>query len=63
MDAEVSGTANFEHLLLAAECVYDTGPARLQGNLLGEVRSRLQSEADARSKRASNAQTLRKLRR
>ncbi len=37
----------FHHLLLAAECLYDVGPARVEGDLLGEARKQLQKEADA----------------
>ena len=35
------------HLLLAAECLFDVGLARVEGDLLGEARKRLQKEADA----------------
>ncbi len=35
------------HLLLAAECLFDVGPARVEGNLLNKARERLQKEADA----------------
>jgi formylglycine-generating enzyme required for sulfatase activity len=34
------------HLLLAAECLQDVGPARLEDDLPGEVRRRLQVHAD-----------------
>ncbi len=47
MDAHPGAQANFEHLLLAAECVIDAGPARLEGDLLGAVRRRLQPTANA----------------
>ncbi len=36
------------HLLLAAECLFDVGAARVEGDLLGEVRGRLKREADVR---------------
>jgi len=35
------------HLLLAAECLFDVGPARAEGNLLGEARRRLQTQSGA----------------
>lgn len=35
------------HLLLAAECLFDVGPARVEGDLLGEAKRRLQKQADA----------------
>jgi len=35
------------HLLLAAECLYDVGPARVAGDLLGEARKLLQKQVDA----------------
>jgi hypothetical protein len=34
------------HLLLAAECLYDVGPARVDGDLLGKARARLKKYAD-----------------
>jgi formylglycine-generating enzyme required for sulfatase activity len=37
----------FHHLLLAAECLYDVGPARLEGDLLGRARKQLQEQANA----------------
>jgi len=35
------------HLLLAAECLYDVGPARVEGDLMGLARSQLKQQADA----------------
>ena len=34
------------HLLLAAECLFDVGAARVEGDLLGQVRARLKKHAD-----------------
>lgn len=36
----------YHHLILAAECLYDVGAARVDGDLLGEVKRRLQTELD-----------------
>ncbi len=49
------------HLLLAAECLFDVGGARVEGDLLGEVRQRLKQEADARLTKGDRAQVLRKV--
>jgi formylglycine-generating enzyme required for sulfatase activity len=40
-----SNSEPFHHLLLAAECLYDVGPTRVTGDLLGEVQRRLQETA------------------
>ncbi len=49
------------HLLLAAECLFDVGGARVEGDLLGEVRQRLKREADAPLTKGDRAQVLRKV--
>ena len=54
------------HLLLAAECLFDVGVARLESDLPGEVQRRLQQEADQplpekASKEARRAAVLRKV--
>jgi formylglycine-generating enzyme required for sulfatase activity len=61
IDAPVGEEAGFAHLLLAAECVYDTGPARLQGDLLGKVRRRLKPHAEAPIDKGKQPQILRKV--
>jgi len=35
------------HLLMASECLFDVGAARVEGDLLGEARTRLKKYADA----------------
>jgi formylglycine-generating enzyme required for sulfatase activity len=49
------------HLLLAAECLFDVGPARVEGNLLGEARKRLQTQADAPIKQRDRQSVLGKV--
>ncbi len=51
------------HLMLAAECLVDVGGARVEGDLLGEVKQRLQAEADAAvpEKLKAKKQLLRKI--
>ena len=49
------------HLLLAAECLFDVGPARVEGNLLGEVRTRLKKQADAPLMKGSKRSVLQKV--
>jgi formylglycine-generating enzyme required for sulfatase activity len=49
------------HLLLAAECLFDVGLARVEGDLLGEVRKRLQKEADAPIKKGNKESVLGKV--
>jgi energy-coupling factor transporter ATP-binding protein EcfA2 len=47
MDADPSTEPQpYHHLILAAECLYDVGAARLEGDLLGEVKRRLKKELD-----------------
>ena len=47
MDADPSTEPQpYHHLILAAECLYDVGAARLEGDLLGEVKQRLKKELD-----------------
>jgi serine/threonine-protein kinase len=48
------------HLLLAAECLFDVGPARVEGDLLGEARKRLQKQADAPIKQGDKQSVLNK---
>ncbi len=49
------------HLLLAAECLFDVGNARVEGDLLGEVRQRLQVQADTPLKKGDKSALLAKL--
>ena len=49
------------HLLLAAECLFDVGNARVEGDLLGQVRLRLQKQADAPLKKGDKPALLAKL--
>lgn len=49
------------HLLLAAECLFDVGPARVEGDLLSEARKRLQKQADAPLKKGEKASALAKI--
>ena len=46
------------HLLMAAECLFDVGPARVEGDLLGEARKRLQKQVDAPFKKGDKAAVL-----
>jgi serine/threonine-protein kinase len=48
MDAneEHAGTEPFHNLMLATECLFDVGPARVEGDLLGEIRTRLSRQVD-----------------
>lgn len=49
------------HLLLAAECLFDVGVARVEGDLLGEARKRLKQQADAPVKKGAAASMLVKI--
>jgi formylglycine-generating enzyme required for sulfatase activity len=49
------------HLLLAAECLFEVGPARVEGDLLGEARKRLKQQADAPFKKGDKAAVLAKI--
>lgn len=50
------------HLLLAAECLYDVGGARVEGDLLGEVKGRLKRQADVPVKeKTARADVLQKV--
>jgi formylglycine-generating enzyme required for sulfatase activity len=49
------------HLLLAAECLFDVGAARVEGDLLGEARKRLKKQADAPFKKGDKASVLAKI--
>lgn len=49
------------HLLLAAECLFNIGPARVDGDLLGQVRGRLQKQADAPLKKGDRVSLMAKL--
>jgi hypothetical protein len=46
MEAKAQG-GRHEHLVLAAECVLDVGEVRVEGDLLGDIKRRLQREAEA----------------
>lgn len=49
------------HLLLAAECLFDVGAARVEGDLLGEAQKRLKKQADAPFKMGDKAVVLAKI--
>lgn len=49
------------HLLLAAECLFDVGNARVEGDLLSQVRVRLKKQADAPLKKGDKPALLAKL--
>lgn len=49
------------HLLLAAECLFDVGAARVEGDLLGEAQKRLKKQADAPFKKGDKAAVLAKI--
>ncbi len=49
------------HLMLAAECLFDVGGARVEGDLQSEIRKRLKKEADAPLKKDDRAGVLRKV--
>jgi formylglycine-generating enzyme required for sulfatase activity len=49
------------HLLLAAECLFDVGAARVEGNLLSEAQKRLKKQADAPFKKGDKAAVLAKI--
>jgi formylglycine-generating enzyme required for sulfatase activity len=49
------------HLLLAAECLFDVGAARVEGDLLGEARKRLRKQADAPFKKGDKTSVLAKI--
>ena len=51
----------FHHLLLAAECLADVGEVRVEGDLLGEVKRRLQMEADRPLQKGDHASVLSKV--
>jgi len=62
MNAPAKGVLEpHHHLLLAAECLFDVGAARVEGDLLGEVKTRLKREADAPLKKADRPQILSKI--
>jgi formylglycine-generating enzyme required for sulfatase activity/energy-coupling factor transporter ATP-binding protein EcfA2 len=48
----------FYNLILAAECLYDVGPARIEGDLLSEVKCRLQRELEKSSDHSQGNRTL-----
>ncbi len=49
------------HLLLAAECLFDVGSARVEGDLLGQARGRLQKQADVPLQKGNKPALLGKL--
>ena len=49
------------HLLLAAECLFDVGPARVEGDLLGKARARLKTQAEAPFVKGNKASVLQKV--
>jgi len=49
------------HLLVAAECLFDVGPARVEGNLLDKARSRLKEQADAPLEKGNKESVLQKI--
>lgn len=54
-------TEPHHHLLLAAECLFDVGVARVEGDLLGEARMRLKKQADKPLKKGNKASVLAKI--
>ncbi len=49
------------HLILAGECLLDAGSARVEGNVMSELKERLKKDADAPFKKENRLQTLRKI--
>ena len=49
------------HLLLAAECLFDVGPARVEGDLLGKARARLTEQAEAPFEKGNKESVLQKV--
>ena len=50
-----------QHLLLAAECLFDVGQARVIGDLLGEARERLKEQVDRPLEKGNKASVLQKV--
>ena len=62
MDADPkTGPEPHHHLLLAAECLFDVGAARVEGDLLGEAQKRLKKQADKPFKKGNKAAVLAKI--
>lgn len=51
----------YHHLILVAECLYDVGVARLEGDLLAEVKRRLRAELDKPIERGNRELVLRRV--
>jgi formylglycine-generating enzyme required for sulfatase activity len=49
------------HLLLAAECLFDVGLARVEGDLLGQARARLREQAEAPLEKGNKESVLQKV--
>lgn len=49
------------HLILAGECLLDAGSARVEGEVITELKARLQKDADLPFKKENRPQTLRKI--
>jgi len=49
------------HLLMASECLFDVGVARVEGDLLGEVRARLKKHADSPIQKGKKESVLQKV--
>lgn len=57
----IMGAEPHHHLLLAAECLFEVGPARLEGNLLNEVKERLQKHAKKSVQKGNKKSILNKI--
>jgi formylglycine-generating enzyme required for sulfatase activity len=51
----------YHHLILAVECLYDVGAARVEGDLLSEVKRRLQAELDQPLEKGNRELVLRRV--
>jgi formylglycine-generating enzyme required for sulfatase activity len=62
LDADPENEPDPHHnLLLAAECLFDVGPARVDGDLLGEARKRLKKQADVPFEKSDKVAVLAKI--
>lgn len=62
MDADTDVEPEPHHnLLLAAECLFDVGAARVEGDLLGDAQRRLKLQADAPLKKGDKTSVLAKI--
>jgi len=51
----------YHHLILAAECLYDIGAARVEGDLLSKLKHRLQAELDKPLEKGNHELILRRV--